>query len=58
MSAKEVIGYGVDPEDLATLRKIAGRLCGGTDRERDEGNLLHVIINRIEAIPLHEEKAP
>jgi hypothetical protein len=44
-----IIGYGIDADDFATLRKMAARLCGGTDRERDEGNLLHVILSRTEA---------
>ena len=32
--------YTFDEEAWAKLRAMAGRLCGGSDKMRDEGNLL------------------
>lgn len=35
-----------EPEDYAALRRMAARLCGGSDKMRDEGNLLVVLLDR------------
>jgi hypothetical protein len=39
--------YLLEGEELARLRAIADRLQGGSDRERDEGHRLWLIVNAI-----------
>ena len=38
--------YLVDSITWARLRYVAGRLCGGSDQMRDEGNTLLVLLDR------------
>jgi hypothetical protein len=44
----------VDPDDVAKLRRLSEQLHGGTDRERDYGHRLWLIINKIEALGVPE----
>lgn len=40
--------YMLDAEDFEKLRRLAERLHSGTDRERDEGHRLWLILERAE----------
>jgi hypothetical protein len=52
-SASEL--YLVEPEVFEMLRGVARRLCGGSDRMRDEGNLLvHLLNDRVHKVPVEE----
>ena len=42
-----VLGYLVEPEDVVKLTVICKQLHGGTDRERDYGHRLWLIINTL-----------
>lgn len=53
----ELVGYGIESEDLSKLRAMAARLCAGSDKMRDEGNLLMALIWRIEANSLEAPHA-
>jgi hypothetical protein len=46
----EIAYHMVDPDDVAKLRKLSAQLHGGTDRERDYGHRLWLIVNKIEAL--------
>lgn len=46
------LGYYVLAEDLVMLEQIASRLCAGSDKMRDEGNLLWVLIWRMKEFPV------
>jgi hypothetical protein len=52
----EPIGYAIEPHRFRALQKMAAQLCGGTDRERDQGNLLHLIVREIEDNPIYDLK--
>ena len=41
-----------EAEDMAKLRKLASELHGGTDRERDYGHRLWLILQR--AVPVED----
>ena len=45
--------YLVDSEQLANLCRLSGELHGGTDRERDYGHRLWLLLNYIK-----EQEAP
>jgi hypothetical protein len=47
--------YIVEAEILAKLERMASRLCGGSDKMRNEGNLLWVLIDDIKQLPLKED---
>lgn len=50
---KHPIGYIIEPEELRKLVQMAIRLNGASDRERDEGHKLDLIVHRIKELPLH-----
>lgn len=47
-----VLGYLVEPEDVVKLTVICKQLHGGTDRERDYGHRLWLIINTMRDLPV------
>ena len=47
----EPVGYAIDADDFKRLRKIERELHAGTDRERDFGHRLWLILNDIEGQP-------
>lgn len=47
-----VLGYLVEPEDVGKLTVICKQLQGGTDRERDLGHRLWLIINALRDLPV------
>ena len=51
---KEPIAYLVETNEIAKLRQIAARLQGGTDWERDQGQMLWLIINDVAGRPMAE----
>ena len=46
--------HALDDEGFNKLRAIADNLCGGTDRMRDNGNLLWLLIYEMECIEYPE----
>ena len=44
----------VDPDDVAKLRRLSEQLQSGSDRERDYGHRLWLIVNSIEALGVPE----
>ena len=50
----EIAYHMVDPDDVAKLRRLSSQLHGGTDRERDYGHRLWLIVNKIEALGVPE----
>jgi len=36
--------HAMEPETYQALERIAARLCGGSDKMRDEGNLMTVLL--------------
>jgi hypothetical protein len=48
-------GYLIEAEDYAKLQRMADRLCGGSDKMRDEGNALWLILARM--VPWADELA-
>jgi hypothetical protein len=46
----EIAYHMVDPEDVAKLRRLSSQLHGGTDRERDYGHRLLLIVRTIESL--------
>ena len=50
-SVKPEIAYHmVDPDDVAKLRRLSEQLQGGSDRERDYGHRLWLIVETIESL--------
>ena len=49
---QEIAGYIIEAEDLDTLRNIASKLHGGSDKERDLGHKLWLIVNVAEEVPI------
>ena len=47
-----VLGYLVEPEDVVKLTVICNYLHAGTDRERDLGHRLWLIINTLRDLPI------
>ena len=47
---KEVIGYALEPRTFEQLRQIASQLQGGSDRDRDIGHRIWLIITGAEPI--------
>ena len=47
-----VIGYVVEPEDVVKLTIISNQLQSGTDRERDYGHRLWLILTKLRDLPL------
>lgn len=43
----ETTGYIVEDDQLAKLQRIASELQGGTDRERDYGHRLWLILSTV-----------
>jgi hypothetical protein len=46
----EIAYHMVDPDDVAKLRRLSSQLHGGTDRERDYGHRLLLIVETIESL--------
>ena len=46
----EVEYYMVDPDDIAKLRRLSEQLHSGSDRERDYGHRLWLIVETIESL--------
>jgi hypothetical protein len=53
--ATKLLGYVIEPDQMQKLRKIADRLCGGSDKMRDEGNALVLVIESANEHPLFED---
>ena len=53
-SGQELLGYLVKQDDLDQLSDLADRLMGGSDRERDIGHCVWLILNRAGDLPIHE----
>ena len=47
-------GFVLEADDMAALRKIQEQLHGGTDRERDYGHRIWLILTR--AIPIRSDQ--
>ena len=46
----------LEDHDLAILRGIMNRLCAGSDKMRDEGNAINVLLSRVEPVDLDDIK--
>ena len=46
----ELLGYLIEPNALKQLRKIADELQGGSDKERDIGHRIWLLVNNTEPI--------
>lgn len=55
----EILGYGVEAEQLQALRNIMTTLYSDTaltdDSRRDLANRMHAIIGQIESVPLYDD---
>lgn len=51
---KPVIGYLIEPELLERLERVSYSLHSGSDRERDCGHRLWLIINEVRNLPINE----
>jgi hypothetical protein len=51
-SKMDIVAYLLDEDDMRKLRIIQHQLHGGTDRERDYGHRLWLLLDR--AIPIRE----
>ena len=54
MNDNTVIGYLMDAHLMERLQQISTNLHGGTDRERDYGHRLWLIINELRNNPITE----
>ena len=50
----EAEAFALDADDMAKLRVLQAQLHGGTDRERDYGHRLWLILNR--AVPFNYDE--
>lgn len=46
----ELLGYLIEPNALKSLRKIADELQGGSDKERDIGHRIWLLVNATQPI--------
>lgn len=46
----ELLGYLIEPDALKKLRKIADELQAGSDKERDIGHRIWLLVNNTQAI--------
>ena len=53
--APKIAYHMVDPDDVAKLRKLATELHAGSDRERDYGHRLWLIVKDIETLGVPEK---
>lgn len=49
-----VLGYLVEPDDVVKLTVISNQLHAGSDRERDLGHRLWLLINNLRDLPVTE----
>ncbi len=50
------VGYFIEPEELAKLRAVSSTLHAGSDRERDAGHKVWLVVNAIEACPVTQSE--
>lgn len=48
--------YYISKKDLDILRDISKRLHSGSDRERDEGHVLWLIVSEAETAPVKDDR--
>jgi hypothetical protein len=53
--ATKLSATSLSPIKCEKLKKIADRLCGGSDKMRDEGNALVLVIESANEHPLFED---
>ena len=47
---EEPIGFLIEPDAMEKLRQIQAQLHAGTDRERDYGHRIWLVLNRAEPV--------
>ena len=50
-----LVGYLIEPHLVKTLEAAASDLHRGTDKERDLGHVLWLLVEELKALPLTEE---